>query len=84
MQLLTLALIFSPILMGILIYAIDRDAFSRGLFVLQSGLTVLWALLLMRTLPALAAGEAVLFVAGAGVSGQASSSGWTGSVSCSP
>lgn len=64
MQLLTLALIFSPILMGILIYAIDRDAFSRSLFVLQSGLTVLWALLLMRTLPALAAGEAVLFVAG--------------------
>lgn len=64
MQLYIMALIFSPLVMGILIYAIDRTAFSRGIFLLQATLTAAVGCLAWLALPALLAGDGLLLVAG--------------------
>lgn len=64
MEFQALSLIFIPMVMAILIYAVDRDTFSRSVFVLQGVLTVLWLFLLKGALPALQAGAAVQFVIG--------------------
>ena len=64
MQLFILAMIFSPIVMGILIYAIDHQAFSRGIFLLQLALTAALGTLALEAAPFLRAGTGLLFVAG--------------------
>lgn len=64
MQPLILSMIFAPIILGILIYAIDRTTFSRGVFVLQGIITALFALIIELALPSLQGGESLSFVAG--------------------
>lgn len=59
-----LLFIFSPIVMGILIYAIDRVAFSRGLFLLQAALSLAYAALSWQVYPVLYENRALHFVAG--------------------